>query len=277
MSFFERLAYVSLSATGVAVILLVHYLLSHWPSTTTTTTNTVNRNSNSRQLLRLQRQPDESDADGLSDDDDDAKPPRRRSTTATTTDRCDTATSSTTATASNSSSAASKVNANDDDDNVDLTTASREPHFLQRRRVVRASMAYRPRGLLARAVYEKVHNDQYLDGYDMQLVSERKVPLSYMRVPIFHHRFSAQRPAAQWYKLTRPLDAERFQQRFVPMEEPDRRTLHWLDAARKLSSNFWLQLWHVVARMVLTTFMTQTDANGCVLFSSTSVEPNAHC
>lgn len=32
-------------------------------------------------------------------------------------------------------------------------------------------MAYKPRGAIARAVYEKVHNDQYLDGYDMKLVS----------------------------------------------------------------------------------------------------------
>lgn len=36
--------------------------------------------------------------------------------------------------------------------------------------VIRSAMAYRPRGVVARAVYEKVHNDQYLDGYDMKLV-----------------------------------------------------------------------------------------------------------
>lgn len=29
---------------------------------------------------------------------------------------------------------------------------------------------YRPRGALARTLYEKVHNDQYLEGYDMKLV-----------------------------------------------------------------------------------------------------------
>lgn len=42
---------------------------------------------------------------------------------------------------------------------------------LLKRTVVRPSMSYRPRGALARAVFEKVHNDQYLDSYDMQLVS----------------------------------------------------------------------------------------------------------
>lgn len=33
-------------------------------------------------------------------------------------------------------------------------------------------MAYRPRGTLARALYDKIHNDQYLEGYDMSLVRQ---------------------------------------------------------------------------------------------------------
>lgn len=33
-------------------------------------------------------------------------------------------------------------------------------------------MAYRPRGTLARTLYDKVHNDQYLEGYDMSLVRD---------------------------------------------------------------------------------------------------------
>lgn len=31
-------------------------------------------------------------------------------------------------------------------------------------------MAYRPRGTLARTLYDKIHNDQHLEGYDMKLV-----------------------------------------------------------------------------------------------------------
>lgn len=31
-------------------------------------------------------------------------------------------------------------------------------------------MTYRPRGTLARTLYDKIHNDQYLEGYDMRLV-----------------------------------------------------------------------------------------------------------
>lgn len=33
-------------------------------------------------------------------------------------------------------------------------------------------MAYRPRGTLARTLYDKIHNDQYLEGYDMRLVRD---------------------------------------------------------------------------------------------------------
>ena len=34
--------------------------------------------------------------------------------------------------------------------------------------------SYRPRGALARAVYEKVHNDDFLEDYDMTLVYIKK-------------------------------------------------------------------------------------------------------
>lgn len=65
----------------------------------------------------------------------------------------------------------------------------------------------------------------------------------------------------QWYQLPKLL-TNRFQEKFIPMKQPDDITLHWLDEAKHLSANFWLQLWHIVARMILTTFMTQTDVNG---------------
>lgn len=32
-------------------------------------------------------------------------------------------------------------------------------------------MTYRPRGVFARALYDKVNNDRYIEGYDMKLVS----------------------------------------------------------------------------------------------------------
>lgn len=49
---------------------------------------------------------------------------------------------------------------------IQLTTV-----YCQSRPRRTSNMSYKPRGILARAVYDKVHNDQYLDGYDMQLVS----------------------------------------------------------------------------------------------------------
>lgn len=67
----------------------------------------------------------------------------------------------------------------------------------------------------------------------------------------------------QWYKLPNELP-EKYQSKFVQMEEPDEITKHWLDKAKNLSANLWLQIWHIVARLFLATFMTQTDVNGYV-------------
>uniref|UniRef100_A0A0K8TKH8 Putative methyltransferase-like protein 9 n=1 Tax=Tabanus bromius TaxID=304241 RepID=A0A0K8TKH8_TABBR len=93
--------------------------------------------------------------------------------------------------------------------------------------------SYRPRGALARAIFEKVHNDQYLDEYDTRL----------------------------WYTLNKPL-SERFQSKFISFERPDDITLNWLEKAKSVSANIWLQIWHTVARVFLGLFMTQTDVNG---------------
>ncbi|CAD7088165.1 unnamed protein product [Hermetia illucens] len=92
---------------------------------------------------------------------------------------------------------------------------------------------YRPRGALARAIFEKVHNDQYLDGYDTKL----------------------------WYQVTKPLP-NHFQSKFIALQCPDDITIGWLEKAKSLSANLWLQIWHVVARIFLSIFMTQTDVNG---------------
>lgn len=54
----------------------------------------------------------------------------------------------------------------------------------------------------------------------------------------------------------------RYQSRFVAFEQPDETTLHWLDRAKTMSENLWLQLYHIFARFFLSMFMTQTDVNG---------------
>lgn len=92
---------------------------------------------------------------------------------------------------------------------------------------------HRPRGTLARAIFEKVHNDQYLDEYDTRL----------------------------WYRLAHKLP-DNFQSKFVPFNQPDDTTVDWLEKAKELSANIWIQLWHTLARTILQIFMTQTDING---------------
>ena len=42
----------------------------------------------------------------------------------------------------------------------------------------------------------------------------------------------------------------------------DDATKKWLDEAKDNSSRLWTQIWHVVARLFLSMFMTQTDLNG---------------
>lgn len=48
--------------------------------------------------------------------------------------------------------------------------------------------------------------------------------------------------------------------------EPDHILLDWLDKAKRLSASLWLQVWHTIARMFLSAFMTQTDVNGYYIF-----------
>lgn len=136
MFYLEKLAFISLSATGVAIIIIVHYLLSKPASTINTSPARVNK-------------PNDAIINPITTK-------RRR-----------------TATDNNRSSPTDAQHIADvgDDDHGTPNHHHANDTFLSKRTVVRASMSYRPRGVLARAVYEKVHNDQYLDGYDMQLVS----------------------------------------------------------------------------------------------------------
>lgn len=55
-----------------------------------------------------------------------------------------------------------------------------------------------------------------------------------------------------------------YQDKFVQFDEPDSITLEWLEKSKELSGSLWLQLWHIVARLFLGFFMTQTSVNGFV-------------
>lgn len=65
----------------------------------------------------------------------------------------------------------------------------------------------------------------------------------------------------QWYSLTKLLPAK-YQGKFVKFDEPDSSTLQWLEEAKALSGSLWLQIWHIIARLFLGFFMTQTSVNG---------------
>jgi len=96
----------------------------------------------------------------------------------------------------------------------------------------------RPRGALARVLLDKVHNEEYMEHFDY----------------------------SSWYKLppeaTEHHICPRYKNKFVNLNGPDAETIKWLNDAREKSSQLWKQLWHSVARLVLSMFLTQTDLNG---------------
>lgn len=55
---------------------------------------------------------------------------------------------------------------------------------------------------------------------------------------------------------------DKYQMRFVAFDKPDETTLEWLEESKMLSANLWLQIWHIVAKLFLSFFMSQTDING---------------
>lgn len=92
----------------------------------------------------------------------------------------------------------------------------------------------RPRGFLARALYDKYHNDQYIENFDM----------------------------SKWYSCEKSTMVEKYQHKFINLEEPDDITMAWLQQSKEKSSDLWLQIWHIIAKLFLKLFLTQTDVNG---------------
>ncbi|XP_055550540.1 protein-L-histidine N-pros-methyltransferase isoform X3 [Wyeomyia smithii] len=89
-----------------------------------------------------------------------------------------------------------------------------------------------PRGFFARLAVDKSRNDENLANCDM----------------------------SNWYTLSKP--PEKYAERFIKLHQPDEITLNWLERSRELSSKLLLQLWHLLAKAILSVFMTQTDVNG---------------
>lgn len=50
--------------------------------------------------------------------------------------------------------------------------------------------------------------------------------------------------------------------KFFDLQEPDAITMDWIQESKTKSSQLWLQIWHIVAKLFLKIFLTQTCCNG---------------
>lgn len=92
---------------------------------------------------------------------------------------------------------------------------------------------YRPRGALARAIYEKQMNDRSLRQLDK----------------------------TEWYRVDKSRMRPELAAKFVQLW-PDAETKEFLAASIDKSSWVWTQIWHVLAKTALSPFWTRTDING---------------
>ncbi|KAL1517786.1 hypothetical protein ABEB36_001509 [Hypothenemus hampei] len=92
----------------------------------------------------------------------------------------------------------------------------------------------RPRGSLARALHDKVLQDQYLRQIDKN----------------------------EWYQCDLGLvpDVD-LRNKFLQLD-PDQETIEFLEESEKKSDWILTQVWHMLAKMFLGWFMTQTSING---------------
>ncbi|CAH1155318.1 unnamed protein product [Phaedon cochleariae] len=96
-----------------------------------------------------------------------------------------------------------------------------------------SSLAFRPRGSLARALYRKEKHDEYLSQFDK----------------------------AEWYKCDLTEMPDTLASKFVQLEV-DQDTLDFLDQSERKSDWIPTQIWHTLAKAFLGWFMTQTSING---------------
>lgn len=113
----------------------------------------------------------------------------------------------------------------------------------------------RPRGYLAQALYDKYNNDQYIENYDYSLWY--KLPNDGKEIADKYVRYE------QRYKTFADVSTlHRYRARFFDLQEPDGMTMQWIAESKAKSSDLWLQIWHIVAKLFLKIFLTQTCSNG---------------
>lgn len=113
----------------------------------------------------------------------------------------------------------------------------------------------RPRGYLAQALYDKYNNDQYIENYDYSLWYKlpndgKEIADKYVRYEQCDKTFAD------------VLTLHRYRARFFDLQEPDGMTMQWIAESKAKSSDLWLQIWHIVAKLFLKIFLTQTCSNG---------------
>lgn len=113
----------------------------------------------------------------------------------------------------------------------------------------------RPRGYLAQALYDKYNNDQYIENYDYSLWY--KLPNDGKEIADKYVRYE-QRDKT----LANVSTLHRYRARFFDLQEPDGMTMQWIAESKTKSSDLWLQIWHIVAKLFLKIFLTQTCSNG---------------
>lgn len=113
----------------------------------------------------------------------------------------------------------------------------------------------RPRGYLAQALYDKYNNDQYIENYDYSLWY--KLPNDGKEIADKYVRYE------QRDKTFADVSTlHRYRARFFDLQEPDGMTMQWIAESKAKSSDLWLQIWHIVAKLFLKIFLTQTCSNG---------------
>ncbi|XP_072390812.1 protein-L-histidine N-pros-methyltransferase isoform X1 [Diabrotica undecimpunctata] len=95
------------------------------------------------------------------------------------------------------------------------------------------SLSFRPKGSLARALYEKQKHDEFLEQFDKN----------------------------EWYQCNLDSLPALISTKFVQLG-PDQDTIDFLEQSEKKSDWLFMQLWHSLVKLFLGVFMTQTSING---------------
>lgn len=99
--------------------------------------------------------------------------------------------------------------------------------------IAKCQIMLRPRGTLARTLYNKYLSDEHLDNLDKQ----------------------------EWYTIDKTRLSPQIASMHVQLI-PDDETEEFLEASRNLSNNVLLQIFHALVKFFLSFFMTQTSING---------------